>query len=159
MKANFKIEGIDHVKKTLKGLSDEALQANILQSLIRDSSKPISEKAAQLAGSRITGSSGLKSFLSNSKNIKYKALKKEFKKTGVVTGTIAPRAKKGAKKYGNIMHLFDIGANRIKKGSIKATNFMSDGLQLAWPDFEKRFKDRSLKILSRWAKRKGFTVR
>jgi len=57
------------------------------------------------------------------------------------------------------MHLFDIGANRIKKGSIKATNFMSDGLQLAWPDFEKRFKDRSLKILSRWAKRKGFTVR
>jgi len=73
MKANFKIEGIDHVKKTLKGLSDEALQANILQSLIRDASKPISEKAAQLAGSRITGSSGLKSFLSNAKNIKYKA--------------------------------------------------------------------------------------
>lgn len=159
MKANFKIEGIDHVKKTLKGLSNEALQANILQSIIRDASKPIAEKAAQLAGSRITGSSGLKSFLSNSKNIKYKALKKEFKKKGVVTGTIAPRAKKGGKKYGNIMHLFSIGANRIKKGRIKATNFMSDSAQLAWPAFEKRFRDRSLKILGRWAKRKGFKVR
>lgn len=159
MAANLEIKGIEHVKRTLRGLGDEPLQYSILQSLMRDSGKAITEKAASLAGSRIQGNSGLKSFLSNSKNIRYKPLKKEFKRKGIVTGTIAPRSKKDNKKYGRLMHLYSVGASRRKRGTIKATNFMRDAMQTGWPDFQKRFEERSFKILARWAKRKGFEVR
>lgn len=159
MAANLEIKGIEQVQATLRGLGDEALQYSILQSLMRDAGKAISDKAASLASSRIQGNSGLKTFLSNPKNIRYKPLKKEFKRKGIVTGTIAPRTKKDNKKYGRLMHIYSVGAVRRKKGSIKATNFMRDAMQVGWPDFQKRFEERSFKILARWAKRKGFTVK
>lgn len=159
MAANFEIKDIEHVKATLRGLGDEPLQYSILQSLMRDAGKAITDKAASLAQSRISGNSGLKTFLSNPKNIKYKPLKKEFKRKGIVTGTIAPRTKKDNKKYGRLMHLYSVGAVRRRRGKIKATNFMRDAMQTGWPDFQKRFSERSFKILARWAKRKGFKVR
>jgi hypothetical protein len=158
MSVTLEIKGIERVQKNLRGLGNEALQYSILQSIMRDAGKAITSKAASFAGSRIGGSSGLKAFLSNQKNIKYKPLRKEFRKKGIVTGTIAPRSKKNNKKYGRIMHLFSVGASRKNRGNIKATNFMRDAMQAGWPDFQKRFENRSFIILKRWAKRKGFKV-
>lgn len=162
MKITAEVIGMDDLQRNLKGLANEPLQYKILQSIMRDAGKKIASKAAGFASS-IKGNSGLKAFLTNPKNIKYKALRREFKRTGIVTGTVAPRTAGANKKYGALMHLFSIGTkvrttSKGNKGKIEATDFMEKGYNAGWPLFVKDFENIALKKLKSWARRKNFKV-
>jgi hypothetical protein len=138
--------------RTLRELGDDKLREQILNSMIREGSKEIIERARQNVSS-VKASSSWKA--SVSKAISYKKSKKRKNMPGkVVNGTVWPQNSKMNKKHRNTAHFFNSGTSR----GIKAFNFMGKAYEQGLEPGLNRMDREANKILTRFAKRKGFKV-
>ena len=149
---SFQIVGEAKIKRTLKGFSDEALKRKILLSVLRQSAKPIINNAKQNATS-IDADPLFVEYIRQA--IAFKASKKsKFNKTGLVSGSVFPIPRKMPKQYRHLGHLFNTGTSK----GIDPNLYMAKAESKRGESF-KGIEKNVDRILTRYAKKNGFTVR
>ena len=139
--------------RTLRELGNDKLRELILNSMIREGSKEIIERARQNVSS-VKASGSWKSSIK--KSIGYKKSRKKKNQPGlIVQGSVFPINKKLPKRHKNTGHLFNTGTIR----GIKAYNYMGKAYESGLKPGLERMDKMANKILTRFAKRKGFKVR
>lgn len=151
IRISFPSEG--ELIRTLHELNDNRLKENIITSMIREGSKEIVTRARTNIQS-VKASSGWKTDISKSIGFK-KSRKKKSQMGQLAQGSVYPQTKKQQKRHRNTGHLFNSGTKR----GIPRNNFMGKALEQGLQPGLERMDKEANKILTRFAKRKGFKIR